>query len=148
MIETLIQELIDALNRNTATNAALASALGNQAPAKRTRAKAAPSPEPAGTPEPEAAPAVEPEVAPAVEPEVAPAVKPEVAPAVEPAAEDITIEQILGVVQQFRKDYPELIPSNKAALAEVLEQFNLTALSKAQKAQFPELLAAVKGICQ
>ena len=127
MIETLIQELIDALNRNTATNAALASALGNQAPAKRTRAKAAP----------------EPEVAPAVEPEVAPAVEPEVAP-----AEDITIEQILGVVQQFRKDYPELIPSNKAALAEVLEQFNLTALSKAQKAQFPELLAAVKGICQ
>lgn len=158
MIEHLIQELIDALNRNTA--AVTAFTLPTAAPAKRTRTKPTteekpeltevpadcevlkPLPEPAETPTPEVPATVEPEPEPAGTPVT------EDGTVIEPAAE-ITHDQILNIVREFRKGLDTTnYAKSKADLKVVLDRFGIEALSKADKKDLPELLTAVQAICQ
>lgn len=161
MIETVIQEHTDALNRNTAAVLALAAALSTQpaAPAKRSRAKAEPTmvtltpdPEPAETPEPEPAPQVEPEPEPQPEPAATPEPQPEPEPEPEPVVvdnRDVTHEQVMNIVREFRQGLDTAnYAKNKADLAVVLKRFGIEAVSKAPKEVLPELLIAVKEICQ
>jgi hypothetical protein len=163
MIEHLIQELIDALNRNTA--AVTAFTLPTAAPAKRSRAKADSAIEAAAQlasdtkaqlqesvitglqeVEEKRAELLGPAEAPA--PEAPATVEPEPEPQPEPAGE-VTHDMILNIVREFRKGLDTTnYAKSKADLKVVLDRFGIEALSKADKKDLPELLTAVQAICQ